>query len=51
MSLTASFVRAKHEVDSSVPICDYFEVCILQLLGYSDNIVPIELQHSTVEDD
>ena len=29
MSLTASFVRAKHEVDPDVPICDYFEVAVV----------------------
>lgn len=28
MSLTASFVRAKHEVDVTVPVCDYFEVVV-----------------------
>ena len=31
MSLTASFVRAKHEVDPDVPICDLYEVCMMYM--------------------
>ena len=42
MSLTASFVRAKHEVDSTIPICDYFEVRVLWLLGYGSHIVSLQ---------
>ena len=54
MSLTASFVRAKHDVDSSVPICDYYEVCVVcsvvARIQWPYCIIT-EFQHCTVEDD
>ena len=51
MSLTASFVRAKHDVDSSVPICDYYEVsiCVCWLLGYSGHIILLLQNFSTAQ--
>ena len=42
MSLTASFIRAKHEMDPSVPVCDYYEVCVCWLLGYSRHFISLQ---------
>lgn len=40
MSLTASFVRAKHEVDSTIPICDYFENFNMAQLKMTEVLLP-----------